>query len=101
MKKFILICFLPLTMLGQNLIDSSINDIKISKANKHIIMKSSAHYKKGFSKIEGKLYLTNDKLEFKTLMISLRSEKFDIKLEDISSVSLAWTKFFGLFPLCR
>ena len=32
-------------------------------------------------------------------MISLRTEKFDINLEDISSVSLAWTKFFGLFPL--
>ena len=99
MKKFILICFLPLTMLGQNLTDSSVADITISKANKHIIMKSSAHYKKGISKIEGKLYLSANKLEFKTLMISLRTEKFDINLEDISSVSLAWTKFFGLFPL--
>ena len=62
-------------------------------------MKSSANYKKGFRQIEGKLYLTNDKLEFKNLMISLRSEKFEINLEDISSVSLSWTKFFGLFPL--
>ena len=99
MKKFILICFLPLTILGQNLIDSSVNDITKSKANKHLIMKSSAHYKKAISKIEGKLYLFNDKLEFKTLMVSFRSEKFDIKLKDISSVSLDWTKFFGLFPL--
>ena len=99
MKKFILIFFLPLTMLGQNLKDSSVADITISKDNKQIIMKSSAHYKKGISKIEGKLYLSDDKLEFKTLMISLRSEKVDIKLEDISSVSLDWTNFFGLFPL--
>ena len=99
MKKFILICFLPLTILGQNLKDSSVNDLTKSKTNKHLIMKSSAHYKKGISKIEGKLYLFNDKLEFKTLMISLRSEKFDINLEDISSISLDWTKFFGLFPL--
>ena len=62
-------------------------------------MKSSAHYKKGFSQIEGKLYLSDDKLEFKTLMISLRTEKFNISLVDISSVSLVWTKLFGLFPL--
>ena len=99
MKKFILFCFLPLTILGQNLTDLSVNDITKFKGNKHTIMKSSAHYKKGISKIEGKLYLFNDKLEFKTLMISLRTEKFNINLEDISSVSLAWTKFFGLFPL--
>ena len=99
MKKFILICFLPLTILGQKLNDSIVNDITKSKVNKHIIMKSSAHYKKGISKIEGKLYLSANKLEFKTLMISLRTEKFDINLEDISSVSLAWSKFFGLFPL--
>ena len=99
MKKFILICFLPLTMLGQNLTDLSANGISTFKANKNVIMKSSAQYKKGISKIEGKLYLSNDKLEFKTLMISLRTEKFNVNLEDISSVSLAWTKFFGLFPL--
>ena len=63
-------------------------------------MKSSAHYKKGISKIEGKLYLSANKLEFKTLMISLRTEKFDINLEDISSVSLAWTKFLVYFLYC-
>ena len=99
MKKFILIWFLPFTILGQDLTNESVVDTHISKANKNIIMKSSANYKKGFRQIEGKLYLTNDKLEFKNLMISLRSEKFEINLEDISSVSLSWTKFFGLFPL--
>ena len=99
MKKFMLICFLPLTMLGQDWPNESVVEIMKSKSKKNIIMKSSAHYKKGISKIEGKLYLTDDKLEFKTLMISLRSEKFNINLEDISSVSLAWTNFFGLFPL--
>jgi len=99
MKKFILIWFLPFTMLGQDLSNESVVDTHISKTNKNIIMKSSAHYKKGFRQVEGKLYLTNDKLEFKNLMISLRSEKFEINLEDISSVSLSWTKFFGLFPL--
>ena len=86
-------------MLGQDWTNESVSDVMTPKSKKNIIMKSSAHYKKGISKIEGKLYLTDDKLEFKTLMISLRSEKFDINLEDISSVSLDWTKFFGLFPL--
>ena len=32
-------------------------------------------------------------------MVAIQSEKFIINLENISSVSLAWTKFFGLFPL--
>jgi len=86
-------------MLGQDWTNESDSDIVTPKSKKNIIMKSSAHYKKGISKIEGKLYLTDNKLEFKTLMISLRSEKFNINLEDISSVSLVWTKFFGLFPL--
>ena len=99
MKKFILICLSPIMMLGQDWTNKSDSDIVTPKSKKNIIMKSSAHYKKGISKIEGKLYLTDDKLEFKTLMISLRSEKFNINLVDISSVSLAWTKFFGLFPL--
>ena len=99
MKKFILLWFLPFMMLGQDSPNESVFDFMKSKSKKNIIMKSSAHYKKGISKIEGKLYLTDDKLEFKTLMISLRSEKFNINLEDISSVSLDWTKFFGLFPL--
>ena len=99
MKKFILICLSPIMMLGQDWTNESVSDVMTPKSKKNIIMKSSAHYKKGISKIEGKLYLTDDKLEFKTLMISLRSEKFNINLVDISSVSLAWTKFFGLFPL--
>ena len=99
MKKFILLWFLPFTMLGQDSPNESVFDFMKSKSKKNIIMKSSAHYKKGFSQIEGKLYLTDDKLEFKTLMVSIQSEKFDINLENISSVSTAWTKFFGLFPL--
>ena len=99
MKKFILICLSPLMILGQDWTNESIFDIMTPKSKKNIIMKSSAHYKKGFSQIEGKLYLSDDKLEFKTLMISLRTEKFNISLVDISSVSLVWTKLFGLFPL--
>ena len=99
MKKFMLICLSPIMMLGQDWTNESVSDVVTPKSKKNIIMKSSAHYKKGISKIEGKLYLSANKLEFKTLMISLRTEKFDINLEDISSVSLAWTKFFGLFPL--
>tara|TARA_B100000614_G_C14375349_1_gene423195 strand:+ start:95 stop:499 length:405 start_codon:yes stop_codon:yes gene_type:complete len=99
MKKFILLWFLPFMMLGQDSPNESVFDFMKSKSKKNIIMKSSAHYKKGFSQIEGKLYLTDDKLEFKTLMVSIQSEKFDINLENISSVSTAWTKFFGLFPL--
>ena len=99
MKKFILICLSPIMILGQDWTNESVFDIMTPKSKKNIIMKSSAHYKKGFSKIEGKLYLSDDKLEFKTLMISIQSEKFIINLENISSVSLAWTKFFGLFPL--
>ncbi len=99
MKKFILICLSPLMILGQDWTNESIFDIMTPKSKKNIIMKSSAHYKKGFSQIEGKLYLSDDKLEFKTLMISLRTEKFYISLVDISSVSLVWTKLFGLFPL--
>tara|TARA_B100000282_G_scaffold296132_1_gene277158 strand:- start:371 stop:739 length:369 start_codon:yes stop_codon:yes gene_type:complete len=86
-------------ILGQDWTNESIFDIMTPKSKKNIIMKSSAHYKKGFSQIEGKLYLSDDKLEFKTLMISLRTEKFYISLVDISSVSLVWTKLFGLFPL--
>ena len=84
-------------MLGQDLTKESVFDIMTSKKN--IIMKSSAHYKKRFSQIEGGLYLTDDKLEFKTLMVSIQSEKFDLNSENISSVSLAWTNFFSLFPL--
>lgn len=99
MKKFILICLSPLMVLGQDWTNESVFDIMTPKFKKNIIMKSSAHYKKGFSQIEGKLYLSDDKLEFKTLMISLRTEKFNISLVDISSVSLVWTKLFGLFPL--
>ena len=99
MKKFILICLLPLMILGQDWTNESVFDIMTPKSKKNIIMKSSAHYKKGFSQIEGKLYLCDDKLEFKTLMVAIQSEKFIINLENISSVSLAWTKFFGLFPL--
>ena len=99
MKKFILIYLLPIMMSGQNWTNESVSDIITPNSKKNIIMKSSAHYKKGFSQIEGKLYLTDDKLEFKTLMVSIQSEKFDINLENISSVSTAWTKFFGLFPL--
>ena len=99
MKKFILICLSPLMILGQDWTNESVFDIMTPKSKKNIIMKSSAHYKKGFSQIEGKLYLSDDKLEFKTLMISLRTEKFYISLVDISSVSLVWTKLFGLFPL--
>ncbi len=99
MKKFILICLSPLMILGQDWTNESVFDIMTPKSKKNIIMKSSAHYKKGFSQIEGKLYLSDDKLEFKTLMISLRTEKFNISLVDISSVSLVWTKLFGLFPL--
>ena len=99
MKKFILICLSPLMILGQDWTNESVFDIMTLKFKKNIIMKSSAHYKKGFSQIEGKLYLSDDKLEFKTLMISLRTEKFNISLVDISSVSLVWTKLFGLFPL--
>ena len=99
MKKFILICLSPLMILGQDWTNESVFDIMTPKSKKNIILKSSAHYKKGFSQIEGKLYLSDDKLEFKTLMISLRTEKFNISLVDISSVSLVWTKLFGLFPL--
>lgn len=99
MKKFILICLSPLMILGQDWTNESVFNIMTPKSKKNIIMKSSAHYKKGISKIEGKLYLTDDKLEFKTLMVAIQSEKFIINLENISSVSLAWTKFFGLFPL--
>tara|TARA_B100000927_G_C16425990_1_gene453468 strand:+ start:437 stop:841 length:405 start_codon:yes stop_codon:yes gene_type:complete len=99
MKKFILIWLLPFTMLAQDWTNESVIDIMTSKSKKNIIMKSSANYKKGFRQIEGKLYLTDDKLEFKTLMVSIQSEKFSINLENISSVSPAWTKFFGLFPL--
>tara|TARA_B100000212_G_scaffold337299_1_gene311915 strand:- start:366 stop:734 length:369 start_codon:yes stop_codon:yes gene_type:complete len=86
-------------ILGQDWTNESVFDIMTPKSKKNIIMKSSAHYKKGFSQIEGKLYLSDDKLEFKTLMFAIQSEKFIINLENISSVSLAWTKFFGLFPL--
>ena len=86
-------------MLGQDWTNESVFDIMTPKSKKNIIMKSSAHYKKGFSQVEGKLYLSDDKLEFKTLMVAIQSEKFIINLENISSVSLAWTKFFGLFPL--
>ena len=99
MKKFMLICLSPLMILGQDWANESVFDIMTTKSKKNIIMKSSAHYKKGFSQIEGKLYLSDDKLEFKTLMVAIQSEKFIINLENISSVSLAWTKFFGLFPL--
>ena len=99
MKKFILICLPPLMILGHDWTNESVFDIMTPNLKKNIIMKSSAHYKKGFSQIEGKLYLSDDKLEFKTLMISLRTEKFNISLVDISSVSLVWTKLFGLFPL--
>ena len=87
MKKFILLWFLPFMMLGQDLPNESVFDFMKSKSKKNIIMKSSAHYKKGFSQIEGKLYLTDDKLEFKTLMVSIQSEKFDINLENISWLS--------------
>ena len=86
-------------ILGHDWTNESVFDIMTAKSKKNIIMKSSAHYKKGFSQIEGKLYLSDDKLEFKTLMVAVQSEKFIINLENISSVSLAWTKFFGLFPL--
>ena len=86
-------------ILGQDWTNESVFDLMTPKSKKNIIMKSSAHYKKGFSQIEGKLYLSDDKLEFKTLMVAIQSEKFIINLENISSVSLAWTKFFGLFPL--
>ena len=99
MKKFILICLSPLMILGQDLTNESVFDIMTPKSKKNIILKSSAHYKKGFSQIEGKLYLSEDKLEFKTLIVAIQSEKIIINLENISSVSLAWTKFFGLFPL--
>ena len=70
MKKFILICLSPIMMLGQDWTNESVSDVMTPKSKKNIIMKSSAHYKKGISKIEGKLYLTDDKLEFKTLMIA-------------------------------
>jgi len=86
-------------ILGQDWTNESVFDLMTPKSKKNIIMKSSAHYKKGFSQIEGKLYLSDDKLEFKTLIVAIQSEKFIINLENISSVSLAWTKFFGLFPL--
>ena len=86
-------------ILGHDWTNESVFDIMTAKSKKNIIMKSSAHYKKGFSQIEGKLYLSDDKLEFKTLMVAVQSEKFIINLENITSVSLAWTKFFGLFPL--
>ena len=82
MKKFILICLSPLMILGQDWTNESVFDIMTPNLKKNIIMKSSAHYKKGFSQIEGKLYLSDDKLEFKTLMISLRTEKFNISLVD-------------------
>ena len=55
MKKFILICLSPLMILGQDWTNESVFDIMTPKSKKNIIMKSSAHYKKGFSQIEGKL----------------------------------------------
>ena len=51
-------------ILGQDWTNESVFDIMTPKSKKNIIMKSTAHYKKGFSQIEGKLYLSDDKIDY-------------------------------------
>ena len=67
--------------------------------NEKIIKKGSANIQRGIEQVGGKLYLTNERIIFKSHKFNFQSGNTEIKLENISSVNKSWTKFLGFIPL--
>ena len=67
--------------------------------NEKIIKKGSANIQRGIEQVGGKLYLTNERIIFKSHKFNFQSGNTEIKLENISSVIKSWTKFLGFIPL--
>jgi hypothetical protein len=72
-----------------------------TKLNSHeILVKSgAANLQKGVETVGGKLYLTTQRLIFEAHKINIQGGVTDIKLSDVNTSKLVWTKFLGLIPL--
>ena len=67
--------------------------------NEEIIKKGSANLQRGIETVGGKLYLTNERLNFESHKLNIQTGNLEISLKEINSLKKSWTKLFGVIPL--
>jgi GRAM domain len=67
--------------------------------NEALIKQGPANLHRKIETVGGKLYLTNLRLIFEAHQFNIQTERSEIALSDVASITKSWTKFLGFLPI--
>jgi hypothetical protein len=67
--------------------------------NENLVREGAANLQRGAETVGGKLFLTNQRLLFKSHSLNIQTGSTDIPLAEVLGTRLCWTKFLGVIPL--
>lgn len=67
--------------------------------NETVIKQGGANLQCGVETVGGKLYLTDQRLVFRSHSFNVQTGETAVTLDEIGQTSLCWTKFLNILPL--